>query len=91
MLEELQRGNYSENATRYYIRTVEDCTSASQRARKTISLLYPSLHVWNAVETCRLCVLRALYADFPLRATGSLLALIDFTRSADDAPSSDNP
>jgi hypothetical protein len=37
------------------------------------------------------CVLRALYADFPLRATGSLLALIDFTRSADDAPSSDNP
>src|SRR5690349_17047008 len=35
--------------------------------------------------------LELLYADFPLRATGSLLAFIDFTRSADDAPSSDNP
>ncbi len=44
-----------------------------------------------AVETSSLLCLRALYADFPLRATGSLLALIDFTRSADDAPSSDNP
>ena len=37
------------------------------------------------------CVLRALQADFSLRATGSLLAFMDFTRSADDAPSSDNP
>ena len=33
----------------------------------------------------------ALQADFPLRAAGSLLAFMDFTRSADDAPSSDNP
>src|SRR5258708_2233440 len=40
------------------------------------------------------CVLRsllALHADFPLRAMGSLFAFIDFTRSADDAPSTDNP
>jgi hypothetical protein len=33
----------------------------------------------------------ALHATFPFGATGSLLARIDFTRSADDAPSSDNP
>ncbi len=33
----------------------------------------------------------AVHATFPFRATGSLLARIDLTRSADDAPSSDNP
>jgi len=32
-----------------------------------------------------------LYADFALLAAGSLLALSDLTRAADDAPSSDNP
>jgi hypothetical protein len=67
------------------------CTSASQRARKTISLLYPIYAYGMRSKRVVFCVLRALYADFPLRATGSLLALIDFTRSADDAPSSDNP
>src|SRR5262249_9346240 len=36
-------------------------------------------------------VLRALHADVPFRATGSLLACIDFMRSAADAPSSDSP
>lgn len=33
----------------------------------------------------------AVHADFPFQATGSLLACIDFTRAADDAPSSDSP
>ena len=32
-----------------------------------------------------------LHADVPFRATGSLLACIDFTRSAADAPSSGSP
>ena len=32
-----------------------------------------------------------LHATFPFRATGSLLACIDFMRAADDAPSSDSP
>jgi hypothetical protein len=32
-----------------------------------------------------------LQATFPFRATGSLLACIDFMRAADDAPSSDSP
>jgi len=31
-------------------------------------------------------VLRTLHADFPFRATGSFWALIDFIRSAADAP-----
>jgi hypothetical protein len=34
---------------------------------------------------------RGRYAPFPFRATGSLLACIDFMRAADDAPSSDSP
>src|ERR1700722_5400829 len=34
---------------------------------------------------------RCLHADFPFRATGSLLACIDFMSAADDAPSSDSP
>src|SRR5437870_1415317 len=33
----------------------------------------------------------ALHATFPLRAADSLLARIDLTRSADEAPSSDSP
>jgi hypothetical protein len=33
----------------------------------------------------------SLHADFPFRATGSLLACIDFMSAADDAPSSDSP
>src|SRR5579863_2075524 len=33
----------------------------------------------------------AVHADFPFRATGSLLACIDFMSAADDAPSSDSP
>jgi hypothetical protein len=36
-------------------------------------------------------VFGVLHADFPFRATGSLLVCIDFTRAADDAPSSDSP
>ncbi len=35
--------------------------------------------------------LDALHATLPLRGRGSPLACIDFMRSADDAPSSDNP
>ena len=36
-------------------------------------------------------LLHAVHATFAFRATDSLLARIDLTRSADDAPSSDNP
>ncbi len=32
-----------------------------------------------------------VHADFPFRATGSLVARIDLTSAADDAPSSDSP
>src|SRR5580704_13677266 len=35
--------------------------------------------------------LNSHHVDFPFRAVGSFLACIDFTRSAADAPSSDNP
>ena len=36
-------------------------------------------------------VLQAIPADYHFRATAALLACIDFTRAADDAPSSDSP
>jgi len=43
----------------------------------------------NILTACP--VLHSLIADFLFSATGSLFACIDFTRAADDAPSSDSP
>jgi hypothetical protein len=43
-------------------------------------------HINNRLRLCT-----PLQADFALLAAGSLVALSDFTRAADDAPSSDSP
>src|ERR1700731_341723 len=49
------------------------CTSASQRARKTIPLLYPTQRLWNAVETSSLLCPSCSSCGFSFASNGFTL------------------